>query len=77
MRPAFSVVFAAAFSACRPGHIVALRRAGVELARATDLLRGSEIISFHCATQPTVRARANSTVNISVGKPIASRMMPE
>jgi hypothetical protein len=38
---------------------------------------GSEIISFHCATQPTVRASANRAVNIVVGKPIAERMMPE
>ena len=26
---------------------------------------------------PTVRARANRTVNIDIGKPIALRMMPE
>jgi hypothetical protein len=38
---------------------------------------GSSIISFHCAIQPTVRATANSTVNMLVGKPIAFRMMPE
>jgi hypothetical protein len=38
---------------------------------------GSSIISFHWATQPTVRARANRAVNIEVGKPIACRMMPE
>src|SRR5207302_10835614 len=38
---------------------------------------GSEIISFHCAIQPTVRANANSAVNMSVGKPIALRITPE
>jgi hypothetical protein len=38
---------------------------------------GSSIISFHCAIQPTVRASANSAVNIVVGKPIAFSVMPE
>ena len=38
---------------------------------------GSSIISFHCAIQPTVRATANSTVNMEVGKPIALSVMPE
>jgi hypothetical protein len=38
---------------------------------------GSSIISFHWLTQPTVRATANSAVNICVGMPIAFRMMPE
>jgi hypothetical protein len=38
---------------------------------------GSAIISFHCEIQPTVRASAKIGVNIEVGKPIASRMMPE
>jgi beta-hydroxyacyl-ACP dehydratase FabZ len=51
--------------------------ADVELARAADALLGSSIISFHWAIQPTVRATANSTVNMEVGKPIARRVMPE
>ena len=34
---------------------------------------GSPIISFHWAIQPTVRAIANSTVNMSVGNPSAFR----
>ena len=38
---------------------------------------GSSIISFHCDTQPTVRATAKITVNMLVGMPIALRMMPE
>ena len=38
---------------------------------------GSAIISFHWLTQPTVRDSAKIGVNIEVGKPIASRMMPE
>jgi DNA-binding GntR family transcriptional regulator len=38
---------------------------------------GSEIISLHWLIQPTVRATANSTVNIEVGKPIAFSVMPE
>ena len=38
---------------------------------------GSSIISFHCATQPTVRASANSAVNMVVGKPMALSVMPE
>src|SRR4029077_17401894 len=38
---------------------------------------GSAIISFHCATQPTVRATANNTVNMESGKPIARKVMPE
>ena len=38
---------------------------------------GSSIISFHWATQPTVRATANSTVNRLVGMPIALKMIPE
>ncbi len=42
-----------------------------------DLWCGSSIISFHCAIQPTVRATAKSTVNISVGKPSAFSVMPE
>ncbi len=68
---------------CLPGlafvdrNIGPMRRAGVELARTADLLRGVEIISFHCATQPTVRASAKSAVNIVVGKPIADRITPE
>jgi hypothetical protein len=32
---------------------------------------GSVIISCQCATQPTVRAMANITVNIDVGMPMA------
>jgi len=32
---------------------------------------GSEIISSQCATQPTVRAMANMTVNIERGIPSA------
>jgi hypothetical protein len=38
---------------------------------------GSSIISFHWAIQPTVRASANSTVNMVVGKPSARNVMPE
>jgi hypothetical protein len=38
---------------------------------------GSSIISFHWEIQPTVRATANSTVNISGGKPRARSVMPE
>ena len=34
-------------------------------------------ISFHWEIQPTVRASAKIGVNSEVGKPIASRMMPE
>jgi hypothetical protein len=37
----------------------------------------SAIISFHWLIQPTVREMAKIGVNIEVGKPIASRMMPE
>ena len=33
--------------------------------------------SLHWLIQPTVRATANSTVNMSVGKPIAFSVMPE
>ena len=35
------------------------------------LIGKSEIISCHCATQPTVRAIANMTVNIERGMPMA------
>ena len=38
---------------------------------------GSEIISFHCAIQPTVRASAKMQVNIDVGMPSAFCTMPE
>ena len=38
---------------------------------------GSSISSIHWLIQPTVRATANSTVNMLVGKPIAFRVMPE
>ena len=38
---------------------------------------GSSIISFHWATQPTVRATANRTVNRLVGMPSALKIMPE
>ena len=37
----------------------------------------SVVISSHCAIQPTVRASANSTVNIDTGKPMALSVMPE
>ena len=36
---------------------------------------GSSIISFHCAIQPTVRANEKITVNIEVGKPMASLLV--
>jgi hypothetical protein len=35
------------------------------------LYSGSEIISFHCAIQPTVRAKAKIAVNNAVGTPMA------
>ena len=38
---------------------------------------GSEIISFHCAIQPTVRAIAKMAVNSVVGMPSALCTMPE
>ena len=38
---------------------------------------GSEIISFHCAIQPTVRASAKMPVNSDTGMPSARCTMPE
>lgn len=38
---------------------------------------GSAIISFHWEIQPTVRDRAKIGVNIDVGNPMASRIIPE
>ena len=58
-------------------HEIARFVAGVNLPRTGDLLLGSSIISCHCASQPTVRGMANSTVNISGLKPMAWYMMPE
>ena len=43
---------------------MALFHADVDLARAGDLLFGIRSISSHCASQPTVRGIANSTVNM-------------
>ena len=63
--------------ALRERHHLAPRRAGVELARAADLLLGSAIISFHCAIQPTVRASAKIAVNSGTGMPSAFCTMPE
>lgn len=57
--------------------IIAGRRAGVELARTANLLLRILNHLTPLAVQPTVRATANSTVNIEVGKPIAFRVMPE
>ena len=56
--------------------IGALDRAGIELPLPMRC-DGSSIISFHWAIHPTVRAMANNTVNMSVGKPSAFRVMPE
>jgi lipid A disaccharide synthetase len=67
----------AALPNLRHRHIVTCGFARVELARTADALLGSSIISFHCAIQPTVRASANSTVNMVVGKPSAFSVMPE
>jgi len=36
---------------------------------------GSSTISIHCAIQPTVRAMANNTVNIEVGKQHGARLI--
>ena len=57
--------------------VVALGRADIQLARAAIFWFFSPIISFHWLIQPTVREIAKIGVNIPVGKPIASRMMPE
>ena len=57
------------FSDRRDSAQVAFPR--VNLARPGDLLLGITIISSHCASHPTVRGMANSTVNISGWNPIA------
>jgi len=41
------------------------------------LYSGSEIISCHCAIQPTVRASEKMQVNIATGMPSARCTMPE
>ena len=59
------------------GYVVTLSGAGIDLPRPPDRWLGSSTCSFHWLIHPTVRATANSTVNMLVGKPIALRMMPE
>jgi len=66
--------FALAFFDC---YIVTLGRPRIQLARSADLTVTSAIISFHCETQPMVRATAKLTVNILVGIPNARNTIPE
>jgi hypothetical protein len=47
-----------------------VRLPNIELRGRPIFWLGSSIVSFHWAIQPTVRASANSTVNIEVGKPL-------